>query len=441
MATVEAPIRPHVVPVRPLPPAKSKWRRHLWILGAGCLALILIILVLLPPKIPVTRLSAMTLRDEAAGTGFVHAKVSIGVGAKINGVVLKIYVDQGDVVRKGQLLAELHNLDFQSQFGQATSLAQAQKATVDSAQANRSASEARLQASISAVARVQAGLRLAEINYQRTKSLHEGGVVSKESLDAAETAYAQAQEDLRNTQALQNSAQQEVKAAEAQVATSQKTMAGSEADVQLQKANLQYTIITSPADGYVVSRDLEEGATVVPGLPIFTIAHSSVIWVSANIDEREIDGLKVGQPATITLRSAPNRKIPGRVARIAKEADPVTEEVVVDVAFAQQPSDIKLNETAEVYILKSEKAGASTLPRTAIVPARDGASVWTVTHGKLQLLPISLGMTDKRGFVEILSGLSGSEPIVVQPNAAGTQLVPGKRVRTTQVETRTLASR
>lgn len=140
MATVEAPIRPHVVQVWPLPPAKSKWRRHLWILGAGCLALIVIILVLLPPKIPVTRLFAMTLRDEAAGTGFVRAKVSIGVGAKINGVVLKVYVDQGDVVKKGQLLAELHNLDFKSQFGQATSLAQAQKATVDSAQANRSAS-------------------------------------------------------------------------------------------------------------------------------------------------------------------------------------------------------------------------------------------------------------------------------------------------------------
>ncbi|MBZ5490330.1 MAG: efflux RND transporter periplasmic adaptor subunit [Acidobacteriia bacterium] len=437
MATIEAPIKPQVAPVRPLPPARSKRRRRLWMIGAGGVALVLIILALLPPKVPVTHLSQMTLRDEAAGTGFVHAKVSIGVGAKINGVVLKVYVDQGDVVRKGQILAKLHNQDFQSQLGQATSLAQAQQAAVTSARANLSASEARLHASISAVARAQAGLRLAEINYKRTESLHEGGVVSKESLDTAETAYTQAQEDLRNSQAMQNSAQQEGKAAEGQLAVSQKTMAGSEADVRFQKANLQYTIVTSPVDGYVVSRDLEEGATVVPGLPIFTIAESSLIWVSANIDEREIEGLKGGQPATITLRSAPTRKISGHVARIAKEADPVTEEVVVDAAFAQRPLDIKLNETAEVYILKSEKAGAKALPRTAIVSGRDGPAVWIVTNGKLQLRPIGLGMTDKRGLVEVLNGLSDSEQVLVQPSAAGIQLTSGRRVRTSRVETAT----
>lgn len=437
MATLEAPIKPHVAPVRPLPPARSKRRRQMWMLGAGGVALVLIILALLPPKVPVTHLSQMTLRDEAAGTGFVRAKVSIGVGAKINGVVLKNYVDQGDVVRKGQVLAKLHNQDFQSQLGQATSLAQAQQAAVTSARANLSASEARLQASSSAVARAQAGLRLTEINYERTKALHDGGVVSKESLDTAETAHAQAREDLRNSQAMQNSAQQEAKAAEAQLAVSQKTMTGSEADVRFHKANLQYTIVTSPVDGYVVSRDLEEGATVVPGLPIFTVAESSLIWVSANIDERETDGLKVGQPATISLRSAPSRKISGHVARIAKEADPVTEEVVVDVAFAQQPSDLKLNETAEVYILKSEKAGAKALPRTAIVSGRDGPSVWTVTHGRLQSRSISLGMTDKRGLVEVLNGLSDSEQILIQPNAAGVRLLPGKGVRASRMETAT----
>jgi len=435
MATIEAPVKPQVASVRPLPPASPKRRRQLWVLGAGGIVLILIILALLPPTVPVTHLSQMMLRDEAAGTGFVRAKVSIGVGAKINGVVLKVYVDQGDVVRKGQILAKLQNQEYQSQLGQATSQAQAQEAAVNSARANLSASEARLQASISAVARAQAGLRLADINYERAKGLYEGGVVSKESLDNAETAHDQAQEDLRNSQAMQNSAQQEVKAAEGQVTASQKTMAGSEADVRFQKANLQYTIVTSPVNGYVVSRDLEEGATVVPGLAIFTVAESSLIWVSANIDERETNGLKAGQPATISLRSAPSRKISGYVARIAKEADPVTEEVVVDVAFTQQPSDLKLNETAEVYILKSEKAGAKALPRTAIVSSRDGPSVWTVTNGKLQLRSLSLGMTDKRGLVEVLSGVSDSEPVLVQPSVAGTQLTSGKRVRTTPAET------
>jgi HlyD family secretion protein len=441
METLELPHKTRTIPTRPLPAGMPAGKRKLWLIGAGGIVLVLIGVALLPPTIPVTRLSTVTVRDEAAGTGFVRAKVSIGVGAKINGVVLKTYVDQGDAVRKGQLMAELQNQDLHSQVGQAASLAQAQQAALSSVRANLSASKARQLASSSDLGKSQAGLRLAQINYGRAKSLYEGGVWSKEALDSAETTYTQAQEDVHNAQALQSSALDQVKAAESEVIASEKMAAGSDAGVRLQRANLQYAIITSPVDGYVVSRDLEEGATVVPGLPIFTVAQSRVIWVSANIDEREIDGLKVGQPATITLRSAPSRKIPGVVARIAKEADPVTEEVVVDVAFPEQLPDLKLNETAEVYILKSEKAGAKVLPITAIVSGHDGTMVWIIAQGKLQLYPVLLGTRDKRGFVEVLKGLSDSDEVLVQPNAAAIPLLQGKRVRTSLVKTATAGLR
>jgi HlyD family secretion protein len=441
METLELPHKTRTIPTRPLPAGMPAGKRKLWLIGAGGIVLVLIGVALLPPTIPVTRLSTVTVRDEAAGTGFVRAKVSIGVGAKINGVVLKTYVDQGDAVRKGQLMAELQNQDLHSQVGQAASLAQAQQAALSSVRANLSASKARQLASSSDLGKSEAGLRLAQINYGRAKSLYEGGVWSKEALDSAETTYTQAQEDVHNAQALQSSALDQVKAAESEVIASEKMAAGSDAGVRLQRANLQYAIITSPVDGYVVSRDLEEGATVVPGLPIFTVAQSRVIWVSANIDEREIDGLKVGQPATITLRSAPSRKIPGVVARIAKEADPVTEEVVVDVAFPEQLPDLKLNETAEVYILKSEKAGAKALPITAIVSGHDGTMVWIIAQGKLQLHPVLLGTRDKRGFVEVLKGLSDSDEVLVQPNAAAIPLLQGKRVRTSLVKTATAGLR
>jgi macrolide-specific efflux system membrane fusion protein len=249
MQTVEAPVTTGAVKVRSLPTGMNRRARKAWLI-AGCAVLLIIIsIALLPAQVPVTRLSQMTLRDEAAGTGFVRAKVSIGIGAKINGIVLKTYVDQGDVVRKGQLLAELQNQDFHSQVIQAASVTQAQEAALDSSRANLSSSKARLQASISAVARSQATLRLAEINYRRAKSLFEGGVFSKEALDTAETAFVQAQEDLRNSQALQNAAQDQVRAAEADVSASQRTLAGSQAGVRLQEANLQYTQVTSPVDG------------------------------------------------------------------------------------------------------------------------------------------------------------------------------------------------
>ncbi len=429
METLEAPVRTRVMPVRKLPTPMSARRRLAWLLAGGIGAVVLVVLVLLPPKVPVVRLSTMNIRDEAVGTGFVRAKVTIGAGAKINGVILRTFVDQGDVVKKGQVLAELQNQDLRSQLGQAASLSQAQQSAIRSAHANLAASKARLQASISDVGKSQAGLRLAEINFQRARSLYESQVWSKEALDSAETAYLQGQEDVHNADALRDSAEQQVRAAEAEVAASEQTAAGSEAVVRLERANLQFSVVTSPVDGYVVTRDLEEGATVVPGLSIFTIAESRVIWASVNVDEREMDQLKVGQPATITLRSTPNRKLPGAVARIAKEADPVTEEVLVDVAFSQKLPDLKLNETVEVRILKSEKA-AKVLPQTAIVSGRDGTAVWTVAQGKLHLRPVLLGTRDKRGYVEILNGISDSQTVLVQANAAGLSPADGRRVRT-----------
>ena len=437
METVEAQVRSLSAPIRARSLGRMSQKRRRWLAGlAGTLLVLIIVALVLPPRVPITHLATTTVRDEAIGTGFVRAKVTIGVGAKINGIVLKMYVDQGDAVRKGQIMAELQNQDVQSQIGQAVNLAQAQQATLRSAGANLAASRARLEASSSAVGKSQVGLRLAEINYQRAKALYESGVWSKEALDSAEAAYLQAQEDVRSSQALQVSAQEQVRAAEAEVAAAEKTAAGSEAGIRLQHANLQYTIVTSPVEGYVVSRDLEEGGTVVPGLSIFTVAaQSSPIWASASIDEREMDGLKVGQPAIITLRSAPDRKLPGVVARIAKEADPVTEEVVVDVAFTQQPVDLKLNETAEVYIIKTEKAGAKVLPGTAIVEGERGPTVWVVANGRLQTRPVSLGIRDKRRLVEVLNGLSDSDSVLVQPNAIGVPISQGKRVRTSLVQT------
>src|ERR1019366_3239216 len=170
MEKLELPPKTRTIPTRPLPAGMPAGKRKLWLIGAGGIVLVLIGVALLPPTIPVTRLSTVTVRDEAAGTGFVRAKVTIGVGAKINGVVLKTYVDQGDAVRKGQLMAELQNQDLHSQVGQAASLATAQQAALSSARANLSASKARQQASSSDLAKSRAGLRLAEINYGRAKS-------------------------------------------------------------------------------------------------------------------------------------------------------------------------------------------------------------------------------------------------------------------------------
>ncbi len=269
---------------RPLPTAKGSPR--VWLLLPGGIVLAAALFLLLPPSVPVTQLVTMQVRDEAVGVGYVQAKVPVIASSKINGVIHKVHVDQGDRVRKGQVLAELENQDYRSQIAQADSQVQAAQAAVSSARAEFLAAQARAQASHSSIARNRAGLALAKINYDRAKALFGSSVVSRQDQDNAETAYLQAQEDLRNAEDTQRALDQGVVAAEAAVEAAQKSVLGAQAGTEFQRASLQYTIVTSPVNGYVVSRDLEEGGTVVPGMPIFTLAESKVIWVTAYVDER-----------------------------------------------------------------------------------------------------------------------------------------------------------
>jgi HlyD family secretion protein len=280
------------------------------------------------------------------------------------------------------------------------------------------------------VARSRAGLRLAKINYDRAKQLYDSAVSSKQDLDNTETAYAQAQADLRGAEDTQRSLDQGVVAAESAVEAAQKNVLSARAGLEFQRASLQYTIVTSPVNGYVVSRDLEEGGTVVPGMPIFTLAESKVIWVTAYVDEREIGGLRPGQPAQIVLRSRPGERIPGFVARVGQRADPVTEELPVDVSFVKPDAAVRLQETAEVYIQKTEHEGAEVLPVSAVISRTQGAGVWIVEHGRLAFRRVSTGIVDKRGYTEILSGVSPSEIVVARPESYGESLAAGKRVRT-----------
>ena len=413
-----------------LPPSGHARTRLRLAFLAVALAGIAAVAALLPGRVTVVHPTPTSLRDEATGTGVVTAKALIGVGARVNGIIMTTAVDQGDAVSKGQILAELQNTDVRSQLSQAGHQLAAQRATVATAQANLAAARARLQGSLSGLEKAKAARRLADLTFERTRSLHADGVVAKEAFDAAETAQAEAAREVENVEALRAAAQQQVAAAEAEGTAAASLAEGSAAGVDVQRANVGYTVVRSPVDGYAVTRDLEPGATVVPGLPIFTIADASVIWVSANIDERELDGLRVGQPATITLRSNPTRTMAGTVARIARQADAVTEEVTVDVAFSERPAVVTLNETAEITILKREQAQALAVPVTAIVRGPHGPAVWLVQGGRLRLQEIKAGVADKRGFTEVTEGLTASDAVLMNPSAEGTALSGGTRVRT-----------
>ena len=188
------------------------------------------------------------------------------------------------------------------------------------------------------------------------------------------------------------------------------------------------TLIYAPQDGVIITRDLEKGATVTPGVSIFTMADPQVVWVKANVDESLLKGVAVGKKAVITLRSSATEPYPGVVARLGRESDRVTEELEVDVAFAAPLKNFRLGEQSDVYIVAATKKNAPSLPSAAIVTKGNKRGVWVIANGKLAFKPVSLGIQDRNGFAEIAGGLDGGELIAMSPPPEMSKFSDGMKV-------------
>ena len=181
--------------------------------------------------------------------------------------------------------------------------------------------------------------------------------------------------------------------------------------------------------GLVISRDLEKGATVTPGAAIFRLADPRTVWVAAHVDESQLGGVAVGKKAQIGLRSAPGRLFPGRVARLGRESDRITEELEVDVAFDPPLKDFRLGEQAEVFILSQWKKATPCVSAKALTSRGTNRGVWVVEDGKLRFREIGVGIEDRRGVTEVTSGLTGTDVIAVAPPEKMLQFKEGQRVR------------
>ena len=190
------------------------------------------------------------------------------------------------------------------------------------------------------------------------------------------------------------------------------------------------TLVYAPQDGIILSRELEQGAIVSPGLPIFRMAAPRNIWVKANVDESLLHGIAEGQRATILLRSSKGETFPGRVVRIGRESDRVTEELEVDVSFDPPLTRFHLGEQAEVYILSESKKGCPSLPISAVATQGKRRGVWMVQAGKLKWKEIVLGIEDRNAFVEVVSGLAPGEAAAVATAEQMRKFQDGMKVKT-----------
>ena len=163
----------------------------------------------------------------------------------------------------------------------------------------------------------------------------------------------------------------------------------------------------------VITRLKELGAALGAGEPVFTLIDPKSVWALAFIDESKAGEIEVGKPAEIVLRSRPNQRFPGRVARVEPESDRVNEERRVAIAFDELPADFHLGEQAEVYITTVRLAQAMFVPEAAIIGlTKSRGTVWTVTDGRLQQHDVTLGHRLLDGRYEISGGLPDKASVI-----------------------------
>lgn len=332
-------------------------------------------------EVPIVAVAQGAVAVRVAGPGTVQARVPVTLAARITTTVRRVDADVGDIVRRGQVLAVLDDRDLAARRGvvggQQEALARNQKA----AQA--------------AVAKAQADLDLARNRQRRDAELLRTGFVSASALDGSDAALQSAQAGLDNARA---------------------TLAAREAEAQALAQEVRYSDtvlsfarIVAPMDGVIILRQAEVGATVVPGSPIFRLVDPATLWVAARVDESVVGRVRVGQPASVRLRTG--AVLAGRVARIAQQSDAATRELEVHVVFDTPPERFAIDSEAAVTIDTGEQTGL-VVPVPALTRDRDGTlGVLVVRNGRTAFRAVQAAAADAQRVI-VAAGLVGDEQVV-----------------------------
>ncbi len=340
---------------------------------------------LAPVRVTVTHVARADLAPMLFGIGVVEARRSYLVGPTTAGRVRQVAVDVGDVVRAGQLLAEMDPVDLDQRLASTVAAAARAKNAVDTAAAQLADSIARRE--------------VAAANARRYDDLGQKGFVSSSVTEGKS---------------------QELKSAEAQFSGAEAALAGARQDLarlnaerdgaQQQRANLR---LLAPADGVVTARDAEPGSTVVAGQAVLRLVAADSLWIKLRLDQNRSAGLQVGLPAEIVLRSRPNQVLAGKVARIEMLSDSVTEERIAQVSFDVSPKDVSVGEMSEITLRLPGVKQALALPNAALRLRGGKTGVWVHAADTLSFVAVRAGTSGADGAVQILDGLKEGDAVIV----------------------------
>jgi RND family efflux transporter MFP subunit len=368
-------------------------RLLLWALPLPLAAALAYGALLRPQPVPIVAVAEGAVALRITGPGTVQARIPVTVSARTSAQVVALHADQGDRVRRGQLLARLDDRDLAARRAAAA-------ASRDTVAANIRAAEAALE-------KARAELELARARNERDAEVHAAGFISQAAFDASASTLRAAEAAVANAAALL-----EARRNEARVVAHES---------QYAEAMWSHTRVVAPMDGIVIQRSAEVGSMVAPGTPIFRLVDPATVWVAMRVDESVVGRVAPGMPARIRLRTG--EELAGTVARIARQSDAATRELEVNVAFDTPPARFAIDQEAEVAILAGDSKGL-VVPVAAIVRHEGKPAVLVVRDGRAVQHAVSTGASDGARVI-ITEGLAAGEPVLADPGAVRT----GARVR------------
>ena len=315
---------------------------------------------------------AGALRNIVNATGIVQTLVTVQVGSQVSGQVEEIYADFNSIVKRGQLLAKLDSRNFQAQIENASASVAAAQARVRSAEADQGTQAANQQ---SARANLE-GARVMRGNtatlFERASGMMKDGLISQNEIDNVKANADSAQAKYEQAAAAVAQAEAQSRSSAAQLEQTKAQLQQAEADLNRARLNVEYTSISSPVDGVVISRNIDVGQTIAAAMQsptLFTIANDLArMQVHANVDEADIGSISELAAVKFTVDAYPNDVFAGRISEIRLSPQTVQNVVTYSVILSIENRELKLKPgmTANIAITVDERANVVKVPNTAL---------------------------------------------------------------------------
>jgi HlyD family secretion protein len=407
------------------------------------------------------------LATVVSASGEIKPKTYVNVGANAFGKITHLFVKEGDHVKKGQLLAQLENV-------QSSADVNANEASVQVAQTDAIAADAVLKTAQADLLRAQADYARNKLDWERAQSLYKDGLIAKSDFDSRQNAWATADAGLVQAQA-------KVSQAKAQMDSADKHVTLNRANLTRVTDVLQKTSYIAPYDGVVTNLPVREGETVVmgiqnaPGSTLMTIADMSIITAEVKVDETDIVNVHLGQPAEVTIDAIPKKIFHGTVSEIgdnaivrssgvstsqSASASEEAKDFKVVVNLSDAPLDLRPGLSTTAKITTATRSGALSVPIQALTlrskeqidqqnnppgsvhaaapAAKEVASktkkgddvqgVFVIRTKKAVFVPVNTGITGTTD-IEVLDGLKEGDEVITGSYKVLRTLRPGSSVK------------